>query len=105
MTFGNRTMAVHLARGMLGFGALALAAAAPIPLWWRILLLPAALVALKGCPACWTIGLFETLAMRVHAEAAGAPPDGARGALPARPAAPHTARTAPPSTRIAEPVT
>lgn len=84
MMFGNRTLALHLARGLAGFGALALAVAAPIPPWWSLLLLPVALIALKGCPICWTIGLFETLALRVHsAHADTRPGDTTTDAAPA----------------------
>jgi hypothetical protein len=67
MTFGNRTIALHLIRGGAGFGALALSIMAPISPWWSIALIPIALIALKGCPICWTIGLVETIALRVHA--------------------------------------
>lgn len=66
MSFGNRTIALHLVRGAIGFGALALAVTSVSP-WVSVGLIPIALIALKGCPICWTIGLFETIAMRVHA--------------------------------------
>ena len=45
--FGNRTVGLHLLRGLAGAVALATA------LW-----------AWKGCPTCWMIGLIETLARR-----------------------------------------
>lgn len=66
MTFGNRTITLHLVRGAIGFGALALAVTAQISPWWSVGLIPIALIALKGCPICWTMGLVETVAMRVH---------------------------------------
>ena len=66
MTFGNRTLALHLIRGAMGFGALAIAVAAPMSHWASLALIPVALVALKGCPVCWAIGLVETIAPRTH---------------------------------------
>ncbi|RSS80436.1 hypothetical protein [Streptomyces sp. WAC06614] len=52
----------HLARGAVGFGALAgslalLPVAGPVSL----LLAPAGLIALRGCPMCWVMGLVETV--------------------------------------------
>ena len=64
MIFGNRSVVLHLARGVIGFGALAFMLTQSG--WWSVALLPVALLALKGCPVCWMIGLFETVAMRVH---------------------------------------
>lgn len=59
--FASGSVAVHLLRGVLGFALLAAAVflADPHPGW----ALPAfglALIALRGCPMCWTLGLFET---------------------------------------------
>ena len=67
MTFGNRSIAIHLARGLGGFAALtcALVTMNTNP-WPSLVLIPLSLYLLKGCPLCWTIGLFETLAMRFH---------------------------------------
>jgi hypothetical protein len=63
MSFGNSSLGLHLLRGIGGLGALMLAA------HWQsshvglaLALLPLALWLLKGCPMCWTIGLFETIA-------------------------------------------
>ena len=67
MVFGNRSVALHLFRGCAGFGALTAAVLAPISPWWSIGLVPLALVSLKGCPACWTMGLLETIANRAGA--------------------------------------
>ena len=73
MVFGNRSLAVHLARGIGGFGAFAGALATMNQtLWPSIVLMPAAIFLLRGCPVCWTIGLFETIAMRLHERAADA---------------------------------
>ncbi|MGA4791028.1 hypothetical protein [Nocardia sp. AB354] len=61
-TFASRSVPVHLARGLLGFGLIAasialIPAAGPVVL----LLLPAGVVALRGCPTCWLIGLAQTV--------------------------------------------
>ena len=67
MGFGNKTLPLHLLRGVLGFGALAGAlATANTNLWPTLVLLPFALWMLKGCPICWTIGLIETVALYLH---------------------------------------
>ncbi|MFF8617310.1 hypothetical protein [Streptomyces sp. NPDC015350] len=60
--FASASLPRHLARGGLGFGALAgsvllIPAVGPAAL----LLVPVGLLALRGCPACWTIGLLQTV--------------------------------------------
>ncbi|MEU6748238.1 hypothetical protein ABZ914_18645 [Spirillospora sp. NPDC046719] len=52
----------HLVRGAVGFGALA-GAVALVPLIGiaGLVLAPVGLVALRGCPACWFMGLAEAL--------------------------------------------
>lgn len=61
-TFASRSVPVHLARGLLGFGLIA-ASIALIPAVGpaALLLLPAGVVALRGCPTCWLIGLAQTV--------------------------------------------
>lgn len=61
-SFASATISAHLRRGLIGFVPIALA----LYLWPRfglIALVPAALgvVALRGCPMCWTIGLIQTI--------------------------------------------
>lgn len=34
--------------------------------WLSLLLLAVAIYLLKGCPMCWTLGLIETIAMKIH---------------------------------------
>lgn len=58
--FASESLAVHLGRGVVGFGATALGVASGN----FVILLPllvVALVALRGCPMCWTMGLVETV--------------------------------------------
>lgn len=73
--FGSRSVAEHLVRGVIGLGALAGAAtwSASQPLVW-LAAIPVALVAFRGCPMCWTVGLAETVVTTLRgrsAEAAG----------------------------------
>ncbi len=61
-TFASTSVPRHLARGFLGFGAL-IASFALLPVTGPLSLLfaPLGLVALRGCPMCWAIGLVQTL--------------------------------------------
>ncbi|WP_030723926.1 hypothetical protein [Streptomyces sp. NRRL F-2580] len=60
--FASASVLRHLARGAVGFGAL-IAAFALLPVFGpaTLLLAPVGLVALRGCPMCWAIGLAETV--------------------------------------------
>ncbi len=61
-SFVSASLPRHLARGALGFGLIATAITLTASVGWEALLLaPAGMVALRGCPMCWTIGLIETL--------------------------------------------
>ena len=58
----QRLVARHLTRGAIGFGLIGSALAltpshGPVAL----LLAPAGMVALRGCPTCWIAGLIETI--------------------------------------------
>ncbi|WP_437923471.1 hypothetical protein WMF37_31140 [Sorangium sp. So ce291] len=87
--FASKSLVEHVARGLLGFGALtASALLAPTSPWAALALLPVALVALRGCPLCWTLGLIQT----VMARARGERPEG-----PCRPC--HSDRCAAPAPR------
>ncbi len=58
----NASVARHLARGAVGFGLIGSAfglTASRRPA--ALLLAPAGLVVLRGCPACWLAGLIETV--------------------------------------------
>jgi hypothetical protein len=66
MVFGNRTILIHLVRGSLGFAALFAAVGCYDVIGWpALLMLPVVLWAFKGCPMCWTVGLFETVAAAI----------------------------------------
>jgi hypothetical protein len=59
--FASRSVAEHLVRGLLGLvlvvASLAYADAHP----WALLGLVPAVVAWRGCPTCWALGLAATV--------------------------------------------
>ncbi|WP_445398472.1 hypothetical protein ACSMX9_28955 [Streptomyces sp. LE64] len=60
--FASRSVPVHLLRGLIGFGSLAGSfLLLPVAGAWSLLLAPVGLLALRGCPMCWTIGLVQTV--------------------------------------------
>ncbi len=68
MVYGNRSLRMHLLRGTIGVAALVLALRGYQSVGWPALgLLGITIWMFKGCPMCWTIGLFETLASKIHA--------------------------------------
>jgi hypothetical protein len=65
--FGNKTIRVHILKGLLGFIALYVSLSTMHKtIWPALVLLPLVLYLLKGCPMCWTMGLIETIVMAVH---------------------------------------
>lgn len=61
-SFASRSLPVHLARGVIGFGSvIASVVLAPVIGVVSLVLLAVALLAFRGCPTCWTIGLIQTL--------------------------------------------
>ncbi|MBW8734332.1 MAG: hypothetical protein JF571_08515 [Asticcacaulis sp.] len=66
MAFASRSVAEHLVRGVLGFGALGAAVhfADQHP-WLSVALGILALAAFRGCPVCWLTGMIETVAYAV----------------------------------------
>jgi hypothetical protein len=64
--FASETLTSHLARGAIGLGALALSvelqAAHP---WLLAVSIPVAVIALRGCPTCWMVGLVQTVAAKL----------------------------------------
>ncbi|MBB4687525.1 hypothetical protein [Amycolatopsis jiangsuensis] len=60
--FASASVPRHLLRGALGFGSL-IGAFALIPVLGPVslLLAPAGLIALRGCPMCWAVGLVATV--------------------------------------------
>ncbi|MEU7853895.1 hypothetical protein [Nonomuraea sp. NPDC049141] len=63
-SFASASLPRHLVRGVVGFGALVGSVALiPVVGWGGLLLAPAGLLALRGCPTCWAIGLIQTMSM------------------------------------------
>ncbi|MFC9298625.1 hypothetical protein ACFTWH_28100 [Streptomyces sp. NPDC057011] len=60
--FASASLPRHLARGGIGFGALIGAfALLPVVGVASLLLAPVGVLALRGCPMCWAVGLAQTL--------------------------------------------
>lgn len=60
--FASKSLREHLVRGAIGAAALVLALLlGPTEPLVAIAAVAVALVALRGCPTCWTIGLAQTL--------------------------------------------
>jgi hypothetical protein len=60
--FASTSLPRHLIRGAVGFGALiGSIALIPVAGLLSLLLAPIGLLALRGCPTCWTIGLLQTI--------------------------------------------
>jgi hypothetical protein len=60
--FASASLPRHLTRGALGFGLIGCALAlTPSVGPAALLLTPAGLVTLRGCPMCWTAGLIQTI--------------------------------------------
>jgi hypothetical protein len=65
--FESRGILEHVARGVAGLGALAGALAmAPAHPWLSAAAVVVGLIALRGCPMCWTIGLVQTVAAKMR---------------------------------------
>lgn len=54
-------LARHLIRGLVGVAALALAFYGARTTLAALLLVPVAIVAFRGCPTCWIVGLADHL--------------------------------------------
>jgi hypothetical protein len=63
-SLASTSLTVHIVRGVIGFAAL-IAAVALIPVLGllSLALAPIGLLALRGCPMCWAIGLVQTMSM------------------------------------------
>jgi len=62
--FASSSVAVHVARGVLGL--LLVVAGLALTSWsaWSLLLVPLGVLAWRGCPTCWTLGLIATISRR-----------------------------------------
>ena len=66
--FCNTSITRHLLRGAVAFGLL-LAALSPteLPTLLRSAAAGGAFLLMRGCPMCWLLGLFESIARRAKA--------------------------------------
>ena len=65
--FATQTLSGHLVRGAVAFALLYAAISQQVAYpGWSVLAGLLALVAMRGCPACWTIGLVETIQQRLR---------------------------------------
>lgn len=65
--FASKTISGHLARGAVGIATLAFALSeAPAYPWLPLAALPIALIAFRGCPTCWILGLVQTIAAKLQ---------------------------------------
>lgn len=75
--FASASVAAHLLRGVLGVAAIVAAIdLAPQSTLASLALGMVALLAFRGCPICWALGLVETIVLRLRKGAAQPkPPD------------------------------
>jgi hypothetical protein len=67
LMFASKSLVEHVVRGVVGLAAFAFAAmVAPAHPLLALAAVPLALVALRGCPMCWTIGLAQTVAAKLR---------------------------------------
>lgn len=62
--FASRTLTEHVVRGLLGLVLVAFAVVSAQDHPWALLALVPAVVAWRGCPTCWLMGLGQTLTRR-----------------------------------------
>ncbi|MET8567074.1 hypothetical protein [Streptomyces sp. NPDC004783] len=60
--FASKSVPRHLARGAIGFGLITGSIAlVPVAGPATLLAAPLALIAFRGCPTCWMVGLAQTI--------------------------------------------
>ncbi|WP_373305123.1 hypothetical protein [Streptomyces lucensis] len=64
MNFASKSVPRHLTRGAIGFG-LIIGSIALVPVAGpaTLLAVPLALIAFRGCPTCWMVGLAQTISL------------------------------------------
>lgn len=70
--FASKTLREHFLRGALGIAAfVAVPSAATVHPLLGLAFVPVAMLLLRGCPLCWTVGLVQTLVRSAKAKAQG----------------------------------
>jgi hypothetical protein len=65
--FASRTVVGHLTRGGIAAALIAWAVVhQSSDAWLALLAIVLAIVAMRGCPLCWAIGLLETIGGRLR---------------------------------------
>jgi hypothetical protein len=65
--FASKSIPKHLARGAIGIGAFVAATSlGPQHPGLSLGAIAVALLSLRGCPMCWTIGLVQTVIARIR---------------------------------------
>ena len=65
--FASRSIATHLTRGVVAAALIAWAALhQPSNSAFAVIAIVLAIVAMRGCPMCWALGLVETIGNRMR---------------------------------------
>lgn len=64
--FASESLLGHALRGVMGFGLVLWALAHPATPILAMLAGIGGLIAFRGCPMCWTIGLFESISQKIR---------------------------------------
>jgi hypothetical protein len=63
--FASASLSGHLIRGLIAAALLGWALMHQDRIAWSLLAAAGALIAFRGCPICWSIGLVETIAQKI----------------------------------------
>lgn len=66
--FASKTVVAHIVRGVIAAALIVWAVQSSDP-FFAVAAVVAAVVVMRGCPLCWTIGLFETIGERIKVRA------------------------------------
>ena len=66
--FASKTVVAHLVRGVIAAALIVWAVQSSDPVF-AVAAVVAAVVVMRGCPLCWTVGLFETIGERIKRRA------------------------------------
>ncbi|CAB4712751.1 MAG: hypothetical protein F2667_08150 [Actinobacteria bacterium] len=59
--FASSSVTVHVVRGLIGLVLVVAAFALAAQTAWALLLAVPGVIAWRGCPTCWTLGLIATI--------------------------------------------
>ena len=67
--FTSSSLTNHLIRGVAAAALIVIGTRGDLPWWLTAAAIVTAIVAMRGCPLCWLIGLYGTIATRLSGEA------------------------------------